>query len=125
MAVQLQRKIELIGRSVFVSLTVLSKDTADAALLDKYGDIKVIPSGYFVDPNDQAYPKFYVNAGDPFLFFKNGGVKMVFEDDQLTIQTLLKNASLWANAIQTKVTNDLTSLRGITETTTGSTTVTI
>ena len=64
----IRRKQELSKRSITVTISLESKDSADSALIEKYGDIQINPSGYFNDPNEVSYPKFLVEAGDIVYF---------------------------------------------------------
>lgn len=118
MASTINRNQQLIGRSVIINITLTAKDVTDSALIQKFGDIIINPSGNFSDPNDNTYPPFYVNAGDPVPFFTNQVIRATFEDDLLDLAALQKKANLWGDAISLAIENALTALRALVDTTT-------
>ena len=125
MASTIRRKQSLNGRSISVSISLDTKDSADSALIEKYGDIKINPTGYFNDPNDLAYPKFLVEAGDPVSFYKQGFIQAIFIDNALTLADLQKRADLWGDKIILDIQNAMIALRAYTDTTTIDTTIVI
>jgi hypothetical protein len=125
MATTITREQVLSDRVITVKIFLASKDAGDDALIKKFGDIKINPSGEFGDPNDAAYPQFRVDAGEAVLFFTVGEVKAVFANDTLTILDLQKRADLWGDKIQLDIQNAMTALRAFTDTTTSTTTITI
>lgn len=125
MATQITRTQTLIDRVITVKISLSAKDASDDALIKKFGDIKISPSGSFDDPNDPTYPAFRVEAGDDVLFFTVGEVKTVFANDTLLLADLQKRADLWGDAIQLSIQNKMTALRALTDSTTSSATVTI
>lgn len=125
MATTITRAQTLSDRVITVKIFLASKDASDDALIKKFGDIKISPSGEFGDPNDIAYPKFRVDAGETVLFFTAGEVKAVFANDTLTPADLQKRADLWGDKIQLDIQNAMTALRALTDTTTSTNTITI
>lgn len=125
MASTIRRKQTLNGRSITVSISLDTKDAADSALIEKYGDIKINPSGHFGDPNDLTYPKFLVEAGDPVSFYKQGSIQGIFIDNTLDLADLQKRADLWGDQIVLNIQNAMIALRAYTDTTTLETTVVI
>ena len=125
MATQITREQVLSDRVITVKISLTSKDAQDDALIKKFGDIKINPSGTFADPNDSSYPAFRVEAGEPVLFFTNGEVKAVFANDALSTADLQKRADLWGDKIQLTIQNAMIDLRDLTDTTTSVTVVTI
>ena len=125
MSTVISRVGSLLGGTAQVKFMIITKDLTDAALVDKYGDIIINPTGFFNDPNDNAYPKFYVNAGDIIPFFTKTFITAQFEDSSLTIDEIQKKAKLWGDAVQTDIQNKIIALRALTDTTTGNATVTI
>jgi hypothetical protein len=121
----IRRKQELSKRSITVTISLESKDSADSALIEKYGDIQINPSGYFNDPNEVSYPKFLVEAGDIVSFYTKGSITAIFIDNNLTLPDLQKRADLWADKIVLDIQNAMTALRALTDTTTLDTTITI
>ena len=118
MASTIQRTQQLRGRSILVSISLTAKDVADSALIQKFGDIIINPTGDFSDPNDNTYPPFYVNAGDPVSFYTDQVIRATFEDDKLGLAALQKQANLWGDAISLAIDNAMTALRALTDTTT-------
>ena len=125
MATTITREQVLSDRVITIKIFLASKDAGDDALIKKFGDIKINPSGEFGDPNSSAYPKFRVDAGEAVLFFTVGEVKAVFANDTLTTDDLQKRADLWGDKIQLDIQNAMTALRALTDTTTSTTTITI
>lgn len=125
MATQITRTQTLTDRVITVKISLTSKDGADDALVKKFGDIKINPSGDFLDPNDGAYPKFRVVAGEAVSFFSMGEVKAVFADDALNILDLQKRADLWGDKIQLDIQNAMTALRALNDSTTSTTVITV
>jgi len=125
MATQIIRQQTLTDRIITVKISLSAKDAGDDALIKKFGDIKINPSGDFGDPNDGTYPKFRVTAGDSVLFFSVGEIKAMFADDSLNILDLQKRADLWGDSIQLAIQNAMTALRALSDSTTSTTTVTI
>lgn len=125
MAISVERKQALIGRTIQIVIELVSKDAGDNALIDKFGDIIINVSGSFNDPSDNTFPAFYVNAGKPVPFFKNNIIQTIFEDDILTLPVLQRQATLWGNSIMLQIQNSMTALRALTDSTTMDTTVTI
>ena len=110
---------------ITVEISLAGKDAADDALIKRFGDILVTPSGQFSDPNDPSYPTFYVLAGDPLFFFKEGKVRAIFDDLKLTYADRAKRAKLWEDSVTLYIQNELIKLRALTDTTTQSTNVTL
>jgi len=125
MATTFSRKSEILDGTVTVTFNLTAKDEADDALVRKYGDVIINVTGYFVDPADGTYPKFYVNAGDPIELFQAGTFTAHFEDSTMLISALQKRADLWGDNIQTQIQNGILALRAFTDTISGTTTVTI
>ena len=125
MAIEVERKQELIERTIQIVIELVSKDATDNALVDKFGDIIINVSGAFSDPTDSTFPAFYVNAGKPVSFFKAQKIQTIFEDDILTLPVLQRQATLWGNSIMLQIQNAMTALRALTDSTTMDTTVTI
>jgi len=125
MASTIHRTQQLIGRTVIVQLALTAKDIGDSALIQKFGDIVINPSGDFIDPNDGTYPPFYVNAGNPVSFFTEQVIRATFEDDTLSLDALQKKANLWGDAIILAIQNAMVALRADTDSTTLDTTVSI
>ena len=126
MATQITRTQILTDRVITVTISLTAKDATDDALVKKFGDIQITPSGYFGDPSDSTYPSFMVNAGtEPVDFFTAGSVVATFANDTLAIADLQKRALLWGNAIQLAIQNAMIALRAMTDTTTSTSVVTI
>jgi len=125
MASTITRVQTITDRVITVVISLTAKDGGDDALIKKFGDIIITPSGDFYDQHDSSYPKFRVIAGDPVAFFSIGQVQAVFADDTLNITDLEKRAGLWGDLIQLSIQNELTALRALTDTVTATTTVTI
>ncbi len=103
----------LVGGTVTARVYALSISNADSALADKYGGVIIDPSGYFEDPADPYYPKFYVNAGPSISFFERGEVRALFYDNFLPIEILQKHAILWCNRVKDLIQNELKRLRDL------------
>lgn len=125
MASIINRKQELINRSIKVTIELIQKDISDSALIKKFGDIVINPSGDFGDNNDSTYPKFNVQAGDPIKFFENGSITYTFEDSTLDIDALQKKAKLWGDSISLSIQNGLVSLRALNDSSTMDNNITI
>ena len=121
----IHRNQQIINRSIIVTIELAQKDIADSALVKKFGDIIVTPSGDFGDPNDSTYPKFNVQAGDPISFFQTGTIKCTFKVDTLDITALHIQAKLLGDAISLSIQNSLVRLRTLTDSSTMDTDITI
>jgi hypothetical protein len=125
MASSIQRTTKLIDGGISVEIRLVAKDAADDALIQKFGDIEINPSGQFGDPLDLTYPKFKVTAGDPVAFYTVGVVRALFQDDTLQLADLQKRAKLWGDAITLSIQNSMISLRALSDTSTGVSTIVI
>ena len=125
MASQILRTQTLVDRVITIKISLSAKDGTDDSLIKKFGDIKIVVSGTFCDPNDGTYPPFRVDAGDDVLFFTAGEIKTTFVNDTLLLADLQKRADLWGDAIQLDIQNKMIALRALSDTTTSSSTVTI
>jgi len=125
MASTIHRVQTLTSRTATITISLTAKDVTDSALIQKFGDIIINPSGDFSDPDDSAYPKFYVNAGNPVPFYTEGVIRATFDDEALDLAALQKQANLWGDAIVLAIENALTALRAAHDTTTSDTTVNI
>lgn len=115
----------IIGGTVQVQFQLIAKDVTDAALVSKFGDVIIVCSGTFNDPNDNTFPAFYVNAGDPVHLFTTGLITLQLADPTMTMALLQRQASLWAASILTQITTKITALRDLSDTITGTTVETI
>lgn len=111
MASTIERIQTLVSRVITVKIILTAKDTGDSALISKFGDIMINPTGTFSDPAHVEYPSFYVNAGDPVPFFTVGQIQTTFQDDALSIAALQIKAKLWGDNISTQIQNSLIALR--------------
>jgi hypothetical protein len=125
MASSIQRKTVLVDRGVLVEITLVAKDAADDALIKKFGDIQINPSGEFNDPLDLSYPKFIVRAGEPVDFYTTQEIRALFVDDTLALADLQKRAKLWGDSIQLSIQNAIIALRTLNDTSTGTSTIVI
>jgi len=125
MASTIHRVQKPIGRTIVVEISLTAKDVTDSGKIQKFGDIVINPTGDFDDPNDNTYPKFYVNAGNPVSFFTDQVIRATFEDDTLSLDALQKQANLWGDAISLSIQNALVALRAQTDTSTLDTSVNI
>lgn len=125
MASTIRRKQTPVGRSILVEFTLIAKDAADTALIAKFGDITIDPSGDFNDPNDNTFPAFNVSAGDPVLFFTDQAIRATFVDDTLEWAALQRKAELWGDQISLNIQNAMTALRALDDDITLDTTITI
>jgi len=126
MASEFNRDQEIIDGAVIVKITLVSKDAGDSALVQKFGDIVINPTGEFNDPSDITFPQFYVNAGDPIYFFQRQEIMAIFKDSLLALPVLERQANLWGNNISTQIQNAMIALRALgtaTDTTTMNTSV--
>ena len=113
MASSIRRKQELIEGTILVTISLVSKDAIDSALIEKFGDILINPSGYFGDPNDPSYPKFLVKAGDPIPFYTQQTIRNLFVNNTLSVVDLQKRADLWADKIVLDIQNEMIRLRSL------------
>lgn len=125
MTSQITREQVLGDRVATIKITLTAKDATDDALIKKFGDIKINPTGYFNDPDDVAYPAFYVDAGPPVSFFMVEEIKAMFANDVLHINDLQKRANLWGDKIQLDIENAMVTIRDFVDTTTSTTVITI
>jgi hypothetical protein len=126
MATQITRTQILTDRVITVTISLTAKDATDDALVKKFGDIQIMPSGYFNDPADSTYPQFMVNAGtEPIDFFTAGSIVATFANDTLALADLQRRALLWGNAIQLTIQNAMIALRALVDSTTSTSVVTI
>lgn len=112
MASEVKRSVRTEGGAVIVEFHLVSKDATDDTLVRFFGDIHINPTGDFED-NDPSYGKFYVDAGDPIHFFKEGEVRAVFQDDALSMQVLQRRATAWGNEIEARIKREMTRLRSL------------
>ncbi len=113
MASIFNRSQQIIDGVVIVKFNLISKDAGDSALISKFGDIVIDPSGLFGDPSDLTFPQFLVQAGDPVPFFERQEIKAIFKSSPLPILVTERQANLWGNAIATRLANAMISLRGL------------
>jgi hypothetical protein len=125
MTSQITRKQTLIDRVATVAIFLTAKDAGDDAIIKKFGDVIINPTGSFSDPNDLTYPAFYVEAGPTVHFFTTGQVQAQFANDVLTLADIQRRANLWGDKIQLDIQNGIVALRALHDTTTSTTTVTI
>lgn len=125
MTSQITRAQNLTDRVATVKISLSAKDVGDDAAIKTFGDIKINPTGYFNDPDDDTYPQFYVDAGPAIPFFHIGEIKATFANDALNINDLQKRANLWGNKIQLDIQNAITTIRTLHDTTTQTTVITI
>lgn len=121
MASTFNRSQQVIEGMVIVKFNLIAKDAADSALVDKFGDIMINPSGLFNDPVDPTFPQFLVQAGCLVPFFEQQEIKALFKSSILPIAVLERQANLWGNAIATALANAMIALRAlgtVTDTTT-------
>lgn len=123
MASTLTRTQKVDEGVITVEILLSAKDATDDTLVRKFGDIIVNPSGTFSDPNDLAYPKFIVQAGEPIEFFDIQVVRAIFSDMSLTFADRARRAKLWGDAVQLQIQNQLTALRLLTDNVTQSTSI--
>lgn len=125
MSSTIQRVVKLVDGGISVEIRLVAKDAADDALIQKFGDIEINPSGQFSDPLDLSYPKFNVVAGDPVPFYTVQVIRALFVDDTLALADLQKRAKLWGDKIALDIQNAITALRALNDTSTGVSTVVI
>ena len=125
MASSIQRTTELVDGGVSVEIRLVAKDANDDALIQKFGDIKINPSGQFSDPLNTAYPAFIVQAGDPIEFYTVGTIRALFVDDTLALDALQRKAKLWGDQISLNIQNAMIALRALSDTSTGVSTIVI
>ena len=125
MASTIQRSVQLVDGGISVEIRLVAKDAADDALIQKFGDIEINPTGYFNDPLHTDYPKFFVQAGDPVQFYTVGAIRTLFIDDTLTLDALQKKAKLWGDKISLDIQNAMIALRALEDTSTGVSTIVI
>jgi hypothetical protein len=125
MSSTIQRTTTLVDGGISVEIRLVAKDAADDALIQKFGDIKINPSGQFGDPLDSAYPKFNVIAGDPVEFYTVGAIRALFVNDTLTLDDLQKRAKLWGDAVALNIQNQIVALRILNDTSTGVSTIVV
>lgn len=125
MASIIRRKQTPVSRVITVLIELVSKDASDDALIKKFGDIMINPSGSYGDPSDGTYPKFIVQAGNPVAFFTQQTITATFVNDTLDVLALQKQANLWGDAIVLDIQNKMIALRAFEDTSTIDTTVTI
>ena len=125
MATSITRDTRVKGRTVIVEFTLVAKDSSDDVLYRKFGDIMLNVSGYFGDPNDLSFPKYWVEAGLPLGLFTSEKIVSHFEDATLTIEALQKRAKLWADNVQLQIQNGILSLRQANDTVSQTSTISI
>jgi hypothetical protein len=125
MTSQITRKQTLINRVATVEFSLVAKDVTDDAIIKKFGDVIITPTGSFNDPNDLTYPAFYVNAGPCVPFFTVEHVQAQFVNDTLTLADIQRRANLWGDKIQLDIQNGIVAKRALHDTTTSTVTITI
>lgn len=120
---------QIIGGVIRAAVYVASKDPTDDLAARKFGDVMVRRSGIFNDPNDNTFPQFRVDAGDDIGVFLNNlpnyKIETFFDDQSISITARMRQSSLWTSALIAQITSGLTALRANTDTTGGTTAVTI
>jgi hypothetical protein len=125
MSSTIQRQATLVDGGISLEIRLVAKDASDDALIQKFGDIKINPSGTFSDPLDLSYPKFNVQAGDAIDFYTTGTIRGLFVDDTLVLADLQKRAKLWGDKVCLDIQNAMIALRTLNDTTTGVSTIVI
>ena len=113
------------------SFGIASKDPADVALAQQYGDIELKLAGSYVDPTDSTF-SFSIPHDDEAIWsdillnkLPNVTYTYLFDDASILAATRYRMAVIFANAVVTKLTAALTALRATTATPPVNTTFTV
>lgn len=117
MASAIEREQTLNNGIITVEIRLISIDASDDALIQKFGDIRVDPSGEFKDQNDPTFAPFRVEAGDPVYFFAARSIRCLFVGDALTMPFLQRRAKIWGDNIEREIQNQILNLRALVDTT--------
>lgn len=125
MASAIEREQTLDNGIITIEIRLVSIDSSDDALVQKFGDITIDPSGEFKDTNDPSFAPFRVEAGDPVSFFSARSVRCLFVGDSLTMPFLQRRAKIWGDSIEREIQNQILNLRSLVDTTSSKTVVNI